>query len=158
MVAQDNLGAESSTPVQAQVTVNPVNDAPETAVAPTSVSPLLVDTVNDADNTAHELHGATGLKIVDVGGTAFAIVTGTLDSGVSAFRINTDGTLTNTSNVNDVDPSLALAFARAVESAEIGGTTYVFVAGRELDHRADPLSAPAKRYSASPSRRRKNSE
>lgn len=123
---------EDQSPNTITFDVTPVNDAPEATVAPTSVSPILAGTANDADGPDRELNGATGLKIVDVGGTAFAIVTGTLDNGVSALRVNTDGTLIHTSSVND-NTNLPLEFARAVESAEIGGTTYVFVAGRDGD-------------------------
>ena len=69
-----------------------------------------------------------------VGGTTYLFVTGKGDSdnGVSVFSVVADGALTNVFNVTDagaLEPSPCLWLTTAV----VGGTTYLFVAGRNDD-------------------------
>ena len=67
-----------------------------------------------------------------VGGITYVFVAGAVDDGVSTFRLNTDGSLTNIAAGN-VDRRERCAFeldgAQAVTTAVVGGTTYLFVAG-----------------------------
>ncbi len=66
----------------------------------------------------------------EIGGTPYLFVAGASDSGVSVFSIATDGTLTNVDNVTD-DGTLQIGAARALATAEVDGTTYLYVAGED---------------------------
>ena len=70
------------------------------------------------------------MAVAVAGGQTYLIAAGGAEDGVSVFRVATDGTLTNTDNVFDAD-ELAYGLDRAVhvESAVIGGVSYVFVTG-----------------------------
>ncbi|MCQ0990429.1 beta-propeller fold lactonase family protein, partial [Jiella marina] len=92
-----------------------------------------VDAVFDDDTL--ELNGTEGrTSIIEVGGTSFLIASGSVDDGVSVFRINADGTLTNTANVDNAEnAAYALNGANGVATVTSNGTTFVFVAAFEED-------------------------
>ena len=67
-----------------------------------------------------------------VGGQSFLIATGVTDDGFSVFRIESNGTLTNTTDVFDAG-ALELDGAEDAATATVDGRTFVFVAGRGDD-------------------------
>ena len=82
------------------------------------------------DDAVLELEGASSVWSTVIGGTTYLFVAGFLDDGVSVFSVGADGVLANVSggNVTDVG-DFALAGATAAASVEIGGISYLFVAG-----------------------------
>ncbi|WP_421791604.1 Ig-like domain-containing protein [Hyphobacterium sp.] len=89
-----------------------------------------VENVNDAGSL--ELDGAWGVATAEVGGVDYAFVSGVFDDGVSVFSIGANGTLTNTDNVAD-SGSLELDAPWELNTVEVGGTTFVVVAGNNDD-------------------------
>lgn len=87
------------------------------------------DAILELDN-AGEVVGE--LAVADVGGTQFLIAAGHQDDGFSVFRINANGTLTNTDNRTD-GGALELDGAWGVATATVGGNTFVYVAGQTDD-------------------------
>ncbi len=74
------------------------------------------------DDAELEISGANDVEIVTFGDSTFMFVVGREDSGITAFRINADGTLTEVDSTwTDGDSALA--------TAEIDGKTYLFSAG-----------------------------
>ena len=65
-----------------------------------------------------------------VGSTSFLIASGKDDNGISVFRVNGNGTLTNTDNVDDTD-AVALDDAYDTVSVAIGSRTFVYVAAED---------------------------
>ena len=63
-----------------------------------------------------------------VSGTTYLFVAGRNDSGVSVFRVASDGALTSVFNIDD-DGTLELRGATSVSTAVVSDTTYLFVAG-----------------------------
>lgn len=83
------------------------------------------------DNATLQLDDTAGrMSIASVGGTSFLLATGKDDNGISVFRINGDGRLTNTFNQPD-SSLLNLNDAMDVATMEVGGRTFVFVAGED---------------------------
>ena len=82
------------------------------------------------DDPAFELDRPVGEMLVTTSGTGtFLVATGENDDGVSVFRINPNGTLTNTENVDNAVAGTALNGARDVAATSFGNFVYVFVAG-----------------------------
>ena len=92
----------------------------------------LSNVANVSDTGALELDGAYSVTTVSVGGITYLFVAGFNDDGVSAFRVGSDGSLSNVANVSDIG-ALALDGANSVTTASVGGTTYLFVAGTTDD-------------------------
>ena len=88
----------------------------------------LNNVTNVSDDSSLELDGATSVTTAEVGGMTYLFVAGNVDDGVSVFSVANNGSLTNVDNVSD-DSSLELDGARSVTTAEVGGMTYLFVAG-----------------------------
>ena len=88
----------------------------------------LANVTNVLDDATLELNGATSVTTAVAGGTTYLFVAGADDDGVSVFRVGDTGTLANVTNVTD-DSSLELDNAQSVTTAEVDGTTYLFVAG-----------------------------
>src|SRR5262245_27884418 len=84
-------------------------------------SGAFINVQNIADDGTVFLGGAINAITVAVGASTFLAVSGFLDNGVSVFRINNDGTLTNTDNVAD-DPNLQMLSTFGLASAQIGAT------------------------------------
>ncbi len=102
----------------------------DSGVSVFSVSPggALANVFNVADGGALELSRAAAVSTGSVGGNPFLIVVGRSDDGISVFSIGADGTLTNTSNVDQsADPAYNITNAVSLGTAEVGGATYVFV-------------------------------
>lgn len=89
-----------------------------------------VDTVSD--DMTRALDGAFDVATAEVGAATYLFVTGRNDDGVSVFSVATNGTLTDVTTVSD-DVTRALAGAQGVTTAEVGGTTYLFVSSRDDD-------------------------
>ena len=87
---------------------------------------------NVTDAGALELNFATGTTTAVVGGTTYMFVAGQGDDGVSVFSVAANGTLTNAFNVTDAG-ALELDGAIRLATAQIGGTTYLFVTGHQDD-------------------------
>ena len=93
----------------------------------------LTHVTNVSDNTTTlELDGANSVTTAQIGANTYLFVAGKLDSGVSVFRVASDGRLTNVYNVAD-DTTLNLNGAASVTTSQIGANTYLFVAGRGDD-------------------------
>ena len=87
-----------------------------------------VDNVSDDSDSSLELDGARSVTTAEVGGMTYLFVASNNDDGVSVFSVANNGSLNNVDNVSD-DSSLLLDGARSVTTAEVGGMTYLFVAG-----------------------------
>ena len=89
-----------------------------------------VDNVADNDNVDFNLDGANSLTTAVVGAKTFLFVSADDESGVSVFEIQAGGILNNVENVKD-DATLKIGGASSVSTANIAGTTYLFVTGRD---------------------------
>jgi 6-phosphogluconolactonase (cycloisomerase 2 family) len=89
-------------------------------------TPSLVESISDTPALA--LDGARDVAAAVLAGTTYLFVTAGVDNGVSVFSVAADGTLTHVTNIID-DPALQLGGAHGIETAVVGGTTYLFVAG-----------------------------
>ncbi|MCB1493734.1 MAG: hypothetical protein KDJ77_18360, partial [Rhodobiaceae bacterium] len=84
---------------------------------------------NYSDDAALKLDGAYGLTTASVGANQFLVVAAINDPGASVFRIESDGTLTNTSNFeNSAAIGNALSLPKNFASLNIGTKTFVFSA------------------------------
>ena len=96
-----------------------------------------VANVNDSENSNYLLNLANSVSTAKVGNSTYLFVTGWIDSGVSVFKVASDGSLRNVDNIADGescpfsgnDNSLKLCGANATTTAQIGSSTYLFVAG-----------------------------
>ena len=86
-----------------------------------------------------ELDGARSVTTAEVGDTTYLFVAGEFDDGVSVFSVANNGSLNNVTNVSD-DNSLLLGEAYSVTTAEVGDTTYLFVASNDDDDDDDGVS------------------
>ncbi len=100
---------------------------------------ILRNTVNIRDNSTIPLAGARAVTTAVVGGTTYLFVAGYDDDGVTVYRVNSGGTVTRvTYEVDDgadygSGDTVELGGASGLTTAVIGGTTYLFVAGRTDD-------------------------
>lgn len=90
----------------------------------------LVFTLQDTGNTA--LNGAVGVEVVAVGDQLILYVAGYADDGVSAFRVQSDGSLTHISTITDTS-EMALGGAVGLRAAILDGDHYLFVSGIDED-------------------------
>ena len=88
----------------------------------------LVNVENVSDSVARELDGASSVTTASVGGATYLFVGAFYDSGVSVFRVESDGKLINVENVSDLVVR-ELDGAYSVTTASVGAETYLFVAG-----------------------------
>ena len=86
----------------------------------------LVNRANVADAGALELDGANDVHTLSILGRTFVYVTGYTDDGISVFELLSNGTLTNVQNIPDT-AALLLDGAGAIASAEIGGSTFLYI-------------------------------
>ena len=95
----------------------------------------LINVANVAkiENSNYELMGASSVSTAQIGSNTYLFVAGFTDSGVSVFRVASDGALSNVVNVTDNDNNYELAGAVSVNTTQIGSNTYLFVAGRTDD-------------------------
>ncbi len=93
---------------------------------------LLTNVDNVTDDATLQLDGARSVTTAVIGGTAYLFVASELDDGVSVFKVDASGQLSNVDNVTDAG-ALELNGAASVTTAVIGGATYLFVAS-DLDH------------------------
>ncbi|TNC43022.1 hypothetical protein FHG66_21220 [Rubellimicrobium rubrum] len=77
------------------------------------------------DNGRLELSGALGTQTVRVGTNTFVYVAGQDDAGISGFRVNANGSLTNVANRADSD-DVALSGVANFATATIDGSTYLY--------------------------------
>src|SRR6185295_14921026 len=75
-----------------------------------------------------ELDGASSIASAQVGGFTYVFVAGSVDDGISVFRLSANGTLTPVFDVTD-EATLELDGARGLSTAMVGGATYLFAAG-----------------------------
>ena len=87
---------------------------------------VLTNVANVSDNQSLKLHGIGAVTTAVVGGTTYLFAASIYDSGISVFSVGADGALTNVANVSD-NATLNLNYAHAVTTAQVGGTTYLFV-------------------------------
>ena len=96
-------------------------------------------TLTSVDNVGDEmdiqnlhLRGAIDVTTASLNGTTYLFAAGQTDDGVSVFSVGNDGVLTSVDNVRD-DGTLELDGVKAVTTASLNGTTYLFVAGFDDD-------------------------
>ncbi|ORE92065.1 hemolysin-type calcium-binding protein [Aurantimonas sp. 22II-16-19i] len=94
----------------------------------------LTNTVSfdDAANLGYGLDGAYDVASATIGANTYIFVTGNSESAITSFRINPFGNMTLVQGLAD-SGDLELAGATGVETAVVGGTTYLFVAGTNDD-------------------------
>jgi len=99
-------------------------------------SPSSTGRITDRDDSARELEGANGVAITTIGGSTYAVVTGTLDDGISIIDISTPSSPVYVSELEDgTDTGVCTAAngercldgPRDVEIEKINGLTYAFV-------------------------------
>ena len=93
---------------------------------------ILSNVHNVSDSGSFELDGANSVTTASVGGETYLFVAGATDDGVSVFRVQSGGILSNVHNVSD-SGSFELDGASSVTTASVGGETYLFVAGEADD-------------------------
>ena len=81
-----------------------------------------------ADNALTSLDGAFALTSVVVGGTTYLYTAAITEYGLTGFSVGANGALTVAANVPD-NATLQLALTTDVETAVVGGTTYLFSGG-----------------------------
>jgi Ca2+-binding RTX toxin-like protein/6-phosphogluconolactonase (cycloisomerase 2 family) len=86
----------------------------------------LTHTGNADDDGTLALADVRSLETITVGSNSYVIGAGYDDNGISAFKINSDGTLTHTETISD-SGSMNLTGASAITTATVNGTGYVFV-------------------------------
>lgn len=98
-----------------------------------SAKGTLTNIQNIGNDAELELKGTEGkMAVAIVGGLTYLVATGDDDNGVSVFRVNDDGTLTNTYNVTDASaPELELDNAMDAVTAVVGDHTFICVAGED---------------------------
>ncbi|MGD9618049.1 MAG: hypothetical protein AB7H90_16785 [Alphaproteobacteria bacterium] len=89
-----------------------------------------VQNVDDQTNTDFTLSGAGDVAVGSTGGHTFAFVAGYSDHGISSFEIAPNGALTFRSSVTD-NATLELTWVRALATARIGSTLFLFAGGDE---------------------------
>ncbi|QHQ34314.1 hypothetical protein [Algicella marina] len=101
------------------------------AITAFSIDPstgALTETSAIGDDATRLLNGASGLSIMEVGGTTMVFVTGNTDSGVSVFSLDASGVLGELSAFPD-DGFTSLSGTRFVETAVVDGVPLVFATG-----------------------------
>lgn len=88
----------------------------------------LSETSTIFDNATLQLNGAEDVTSAVIGGVTYVFVSGYYDGGISVFSLNDSGTLTNVFNVSDT-ATLNLNQVETMETATIGGTTFLFAGG-----------------------------
>lgn len=88
-----------------------------------------VETVRDTDNVVYELDGAENVHIADVGNNTYVFSAGYNDDGIGVWQLGNNGSLTNRDNVAD-DATLELNGAMGLQTAEVGGQTYLYAGGQ----------------------------
>ena len=81
-----------------------------------------------ADNALTNLGGAFALTTAVVGGTTYLYTAAITEYGLTGFSVAANGALTVVANVPD-NATLQLALTTDVETAVVGGTTYLFAGG-----------------------------
>ncbi len=89
---------------------------------------FLKNTDNKTDNATLHLRTASDITTAVINGITYLFVVGLLDNGISMFRVNAEGTLTNVDNIADTS-TLHLNGSNALTTAVIGSVTYLFVTG-----------------------------
>ena len=96
-----------------------------------SSSGALSNVTNVSDNdTFLQLQAPRGITTALIDSTPYVFVSGFADNGVSVFSVGSNGSLSNVDNVINND-TLELDGAWPVTTAEVEGTTYLFVAGNK---------------------------
>jgi hypothetical protein len=102
----------------------------------TPSSPSQVERMTDRDDRTRELDGANGVAITTIGSSTYAVVTGTLDDGISIIDISTPSSPVYVSELEDgTDTGVCTAAngercldgPRDVEIETINGLTYAIV-------------------------------
>lgn len=95
----------------------------------------ITETDTQADNGTLFIDEVRSIVTGEAGGNSFVIAVGYDDDGISVFQIDANGNLTNTFNLADgaspdiVGEDLELYNVRAMTTAVMGGTTYVYAGG-----------------------------
>ena len=88
----------------------------------------LTNVDNTTDGGDLQINDAKSVTTAQIGSVTYLFVAGIQDHGVSVFEVSGDGRLRNVANIED-DANLQLLGTQSVTTAQIGGSTYLFVAG-----------------------------
>jgi len=91
-----------------------------------------IDQITDTEDPNFELAGATGITTAVIGGTTYVFVASVDDDGIQVLSVSDTGELEAVDQVTTTN-ALELNGAVDVTTAVVGGTTYLFVTGREDD-------------------------
>jgi len=84
------------------------------------------------DDASTGLSRATQLATANVAGVTYAVVAGYYDDAVTVFRINANGTMTQTAMVTDADsPNYRLSYVQELEVATVGGRSFIYTASTD---------------------------
>lgn len=90
----------------------------------------LTNSRNVADTATLELDGAVSFASVEAGSSTYLYVNGFDDDGISAFRVNSDGSLTNIGNLDDTVAHLELNGTRGrMATTTVGDTSFAVATG-----------------------------
>ena len=114
---------------------NSNNEGVSTFSLDSSGNLAFVDQIAEGEDSGNlELNGVRALASGEAGGTTYVIAGGS-DDGLSVFSVNASGILTNVFNISDGNSpdlpgeNLELNNVRAITTASVGGTTYVYAGG-----------------------------
>ena len=141
MTVNGNLDYESQTSYDLVISVDDSEGLSRQATITVNLRDVaftLSNTANVGDGGNLEISGAYSVTTAEVGGMTYLFVGSQDDSGVSVFSVANNGSLNNVDNVSD-SGNLELNIVRSVTTAEVGGMTYLFVAGF-LDHGVSAFS------------------
>jgi hypothetical protein len=83
-----------------------------------------------ADDASLEIKGAIGFTSTTIGSSTFLYVNGFDDDGISAFRVNGDGSLTNIQNIDDAGAPLQLDGTRGrMAAVDVGSKSFLVASG-----------------------------
>lgn len=86
---------------------------------------------NIRDNDQLNLAGAANFASAKVGGTSYLYVNAARDDGISVFRINPSGTLTNIQNIQDSDLLELNDTAGRMSVATVGAKSFLIASGKD---------------------------
>ena len=91
------------------------------------------DSIEDSDDNAYELNGASGITSFVINNKTYVAVAGYDDDGVQIIDVSDLDNIAATDSIDDMDGTLELDGAQGITSFVISGKTYVAVTGHDDD-------------------------
>ncbi len=110
--------------------VAPQNGAGVAVYAVTDSGNTLTLVESQPDASSHYAANVSAMTVVTVDGTPYLLAGSASEDGVSCYRINASGTLTEVDSFGR-DESLPVQTVTAMDSTEINGTTYAVIAASD---------------------------